>query len=106
MTICSGWLTRHCTQQLRAALMTSRLLAFSRQRAEPKTVSVNSLITGCQILRLILGESIRMETVLAAGCGSSFIVAATPSAALMASTVKPFLYAFPLDCFRLVDPSD
>ena len=37
---------------------------------------------------------------------TSFIVAATPSAALMASTVKPFLYAFPLDCFRLVDPSD
>jgi PAS domain S-box-containing protein len=69
----------------RAALMTSRLLAFSRhQPLEPKTVSVNSLITGMsEILRQTLGESIRMETVLAAGVWEIFIDANQLESALL-----------------------
>ena len=54
---------------MRAALLTHRLLAFSRrQPLEPKSVSVNLLITG--ILRLFTAPSARrstIETVLAAG---------------------------------------
>ncbi len=53
----------------RGALMTSRLLAFSRrQPLEPKSVSVNSLIAGMsEILHQTLGETVQIETVLAAG---------------------------------------
>jgi len=51
----------------RAAILTHRLLAFSRQQPlEPKFLSVNVLITGMsELLHRALGESIAIETVLA-----------------------------------------
>jgi len=59
----------------RAALMTNRLLAFSRrQPLEPKSVSVNSLITGMyELLHQTLGETVQIETVLAAGVWAIFV---------------------------------
>ncbi len=53
----------------RAAILTHRLLAFSRQQPlEPKAVSVNTLIAGMfELLHRTLGESIAIETVLAGG---------------------------------------
>jgi PAS domain S-box-containing protein len=59
----------------RAALLTQRLLAFSRrQPLRPEAVSVNALIGGMsELLRRTLGESIRIETVLAAGLWLTFI---------------------------------
>jgi signal transduction histidine kinase/CheY-like chemotaxis protein len=53
----------------RAALLTSRLLAFSRQQPlEPKVIDPNKLVGSMsEILRRTLGENIRMETVLAGG---------------------------------------
>jgi PAS domain S-box-containing protein len=52
-----------------AAVLTSRLLAFSRrQPLEPKEVAVNSLISGMsEMLRRTLGENIAIEIVTAAG---------------------------------------
>jgi CheY-like chemotaxis protein len=59
----------------RGALMTRRLLAFSRrQPLEPKSVSVNSLIAGMsEILHQTLGETVQIETVLAAGVWAIFV---------------------------------
>jgi PAS domain S-box-containing protein len=59
----------------RAALLTHRLLAFSRrQPLEPKSVSVNVLITGiAEMVHRTLGERIRVETVLAAGVWPTFV---------------------------------
>jgi PAS domain S-box-containing protein len=59
----------------RAALLTHRLLAFSRrQPLEPKSVSVNVLITGItEMVHRTLGERIRVETVLAAGVWPTFV---------------------------------
>ncbi len=53
----------------RAAELTRRLLAFSRQQAlQPETVDANKLAAGMsELLRRTLGESIRVETVLAGG---------------------------------------
>jgi PAS domain S-box-containing protein len=69
----------------RAALMTNRLLAFSRhQPLEPRSVSVNSLITGMsEILRQTLGESVQIETVLAAGVWAIFVDANQLESALL-----------------------
>ena len=69
----------------RAALMTNRLLAFSRhQPLEPRSVSVNSLITGMsEILRQTLGESVQIETVLAAGVWATFVDANQLESALL-----------------------
>jgi len=55
--------------------MTSRLLAFSRrQPLEPKSVSVNSLIAGMsEILHQTLGETVQIETVLAACAWAIFV---------------------------------
>src|SRR5580658_3503354 len=55
--------------------MTRRLLAFSRrQPLEPKSVSVNSLIAGMsEILHQTLGETVQIETVLAAGVWAIFV---------------------------------
>ena len=52
----------------RAAALTQRLLAFSRQQAlRPEAVDVNKLMTGIsELLRRSLGETIRIETVLGA----------------------------------------
>jgi PAS domain S-box-containing protein len=59
----------------RAALLTHRLLAFSRrQPLEPKSISVNALITGItEMVHRTLGERIRVETVLAAGVWPTFV---------------------------------
>ncbi|MER8675586.1 CHASE3 domain-containing protein [Mesorhizobium sp. M1153] len=53
----------------RAANLTSRLLAFSRQQPlAPQVVDANRLVTGMSdLLRRALGETIRIETVLAGG---------------------------------------
>jgi PAS domain S-box-containing protein len=60
---------------MRAALLTDRLLAFSRrQPLEPKFISVNALITGIsEMLRRTLGESVLILTVLAAGVWPTFV---------------------------------
>ena len=60
---------------MRAALLTDRLLAFSRrQPLEPKSISVNALITGIsEMLRRTLGESVLIQTVLAAGVWPTFV---------------------------------
>ncbi len=53
----------------RAAALTHRLLAFSRQQPlEPKPVDTNKLVAGTsELLRRTLGEAIAIETVLAGG---------------------------------------
>jgi signal transduction histidine kinase/CheY-like chemotaxis protein len=53
----------------RAAALTQRLLAFSRQQPlEPKVIEVNRLIAGMSdLLRRSLGEDVAIETVLAGG---------------------------------------
>ncbi|MGA3401170.1 MAG: PAS domain S-box protein [Acetobacteraceae bacterium] len=59
----------------RAAVLTHQLLAFSRrQPLEPKSVLVNSLITGMSdMLRRALPENISIETVLAGGVWPVFV---------------------------------
>jgi PAS domain S-box-containing protein len=53
----------------RAAALTSRLLAFSRQQPlAPKTIDANKLVAGvCELLRRTLGEAVALETVQGAG---------------------------------------
>ncbi len=53
----------------RAAALTSRLLAFSRQQPlAPESLDVNKLVASMsELLRRTLGEQIRIETVLAGG---------------------------------------
>jgi len=53
----------------RAAALTSRLLAFSRQQPlAPEVLDANRLVAGVtELLQRTLGEAIRIETVLAAG---------------------------------------
>ncbi len=53
----------------RAATLTSRLLAFSRQQAlAPAVTDPNKLVAGtCDFLRRTLGETVVLETVLAGG---------------------------------------
>lgn len=53
----------------RAAQLTSRLLAFSRQQPlAPEPVNVNRLVSGMsELLRQTIGEQIEVETVLAGG---------------------------------------
>ncbi|WP_242126962.1 CHASE3 domain-containing protein [Sphingobium sp. Sx8-8] len=53
----------------RAAQLTARLLAFSRQQPlDPQPTDVNKLVGGMsELLRRTIGESIRVETVLAGG---------------------------------------
>jgi signal transduction histidine kinase len=62
----------------RAALLTARLLAFSRQQAlSPEPLDVNKLVGGMsELLRRALGEQIRIETVLAGGLWQTLIDAA------------------------------
>jgi PAS domain S-box-containing protein len=59
----------------RAAELTHQLLAFSRrQPLEPKSVQVNTLITGMSdMMRRALPESISIETVLAGGIWPIFV---------------------------------
>jgi signal transduction histidine kinase/ActR/RegA family two-component response regulator len=58
----------------RAAVLTARLLAFSRQQPlAPEVIDVNKLVGGMsELLRRTLGEQIRIETVLAGGLWPSF----------------------------------
>ena len=58
----------------RAARLTARLLAFSRQQPlEPQAVDSNKLVSGMsEILRRTIGDDIRMETVLAGGLWRTF----------------------------------
>jgi len=58
----------------RAANLTARLLAFSRQQPlSPKVLDANRLVTGMSdLLRRTLGETIRIETVLAGGLWRTF----------------------------------
>lgn len=53
----------------RAAVLTHQLLAFSRrQPLQPKTISINTLISGLsEMLRRTLPENVAIETVLAGG---------------------------------------
>jgi PAS domain S-box-containing protein len=58
----------------RAATLTHRLLAFSRQQAlEPKAVDANKLISGMEdLVRRSVGAGVSLETVLAAGLWPCF----------------------------------
>jgi signal transduction histidine kinase len=58
----------------RAANLTARLLAFSRQQPlAPQVIDANRLVTGMSdLLRRTLGEPIRIETVLAGGLWRTF----------------------------------
>nr|WP_047168430.1 CHASE3 domain-containing protein [Sphingomonas sp. Y57] len=58
----------------RAAALTSRLLAFSRQQPlAPITLDINKLVSGMsELLQRTLGEPYRIETVLAGGLWRSF----------------------------------
>jgi PAS domain S-box-containing protein len=58
----------------RAAILTSRLLAFSRQQAlDPQVIDANKLVAGtCDFLRRTLGEAVSLETVLAGGLWRCF----------------------------------
>jgi PAS domain S-box-containing protein len=53
----------------RAAALTQRLLAFARrQPLDPKPIAVNGLVTGLsELIHRTLGETVAVETVLAAG---------------------------------------
>ncbi len=59
----------------RAALLTARLLAFSRQQPlAPEAVNANRLVSGMsELLRSTLGENIEIETVLAGGLWKTYI---------------------------------
>ena len=58
----------------RAASLTARLLAFSRQQPlAPQVIDANQVVTGMsELLRRTLGESVRIETVLAGGLWRTF----------------------------------
>jgi CheY-like chemotaxis protein len=59
----------------RAALLTHRLLAFSRQQPlAPQPVDCNKFVAGMSdLLRRTLGETVRVETVLAGGLWRTFV---------------------------------
>ena len=59
----------------RAAALTHRLLAFSRrQTLQPKPVDINRLMTEfVDLVRRTVGPAIEVETVAAAGCGSTMV---------------------------------
>ena len=59
----------------RAALLTARLLAFSRQLPlAPRALDVNKLVGGmAEMLRHTIGEHLRVETVMAGGLWRAFV---------------------------------
>jgi signal transduction histidine kinase/CheY-like chemotaxis protein len=59
----------------RAATLTARLLAFSRQTAlEPRMLDINSLVGSMsEMLRHTIGEQVRIETVLSGGLWRTFV---------------------------------
>jgi PAS domain S-box-containing protein len=64
-----GYLQNAREGATRAAALTQRLLAFSRQSPlEPRVTDINTLMTGMSdLLRRTLGERVELQTVLAAG---------------------------------------
>jgi PAS domain S-box-containing protein len=70
---------------MRAAMLTHRLLAFARrQPLEPMALVVSDLITNMsEMLRRTLGETIAVETVLAAGLWHTFVDANQLESALL-----------------------
>ena len=58
----------------RAAVLTARLLAFSRQQPlEPQALDANRLVSGMsELLRRTIGEHIEVETVLGGGLWHAF----------------------------------
>jgi len=69
----------------RAALLTSRLLAFSRQQPlEPRVLDPNKLVAGMsELLRSTIGEPIAVETVLAGGLWRVFADSAQLESAIV-----------------------
>ena len=69
----------------RAAQLTARLLAFSRQQPlDPQPIDVNKLVGGMsELLRRTIGEGIRVETVLAGGLWRASIDAGQLEAAII-----------------------
>jgi signal transduction histidine kinase/CheY-like chemotaxis protein len=69
----------------RAAQLTSRLLAFSRQQPlAPQALDANKLVGGMsELLRRTIGETIQFETVLAGGLWPAFIDAGQLESALV-----------------------
>ncbi|HEV2300439.1 MAG TPA: PAS domain S-box protein [Stellaceae bacterium] len=69
----------------RGASLTQRLLAFSRRQAlDPHPLDVNRLVGGMSdLLRRTLGESIKIETILAGGLWRTFIDANHLESALL-----------------------
>jgi signal transduction histidine kinase len=59
----------------RAAQLTARLLAFSRQQAlSPRPLDANKLVAGMsELLRRTIGEQLHVETVLAGGLWTTFV---------------------------------
>jgi PAS domain S-box-containing protein len=59
----------------RAAMLTNRLLAFSRQQPlMPTALDANKLVSGIgELLRRTIGESVSLETVLSGGLWPSFV---------------------------------
>ena len=74
----------------RAAVLTARLLAFSRQQPlEPVTVDANKLVGGMsEMLRRTIGETISVETVLGGGLWRIFSDPAQLESALVNLTVN------------------
>ncbi|KSB89387.1 hypothetical protein AS593_23440 [Caulobacter vibrioides] len=70
---------------VRAATLTKRLLAFSRRQAlEPRSIDINGLVAGMSDMLLrTLGETIRIETVLAGGLWRTFADPAQVESALL-----------------------
>jgi signal transduction histidine kinase/ActR/RegA family two-component response regulator len=69
----------------RAAQLTARLLAFSRQQPlDPKPTDVNKLVGGMsELLRRTIGEAVRVETVLAGGLWRASIDASQLESAII-----------------------
>ena len=69
----------------KAAALTSRLLAFARQQPlEPKIADANKLVAQTsEILRRTLGETVKLETVLAGGLWRVFVDPAQIESALV-----------------------
>jgi signal transduction histidine kinase len=74
----------------RAAQLTGRLLAFSRQQPlEPSVLDANKLVAGMsELLRRTIGETIEVETVLAGGLWRTFADAAQLENALVNLTIN------------------
>ena len=84
----------------RAAALTHRLLAFARQQPlAPQPVDCNKCVAGMSdLLRRTLGESIRIETVLAGGLWRTFVDPSQLEAAILNLAVNGRDALFGGDC--------